>query len=179
MGLGAELTRGGGQVSVKDKEECQLTFHGKYLSFAKSEISYFQFDRNCKKRQMSPLCWISMTGANKSACSISSGWGSSHRLDDCIEEKSPPGILKKKIFFSTANNLGIWTHFITFKGCYRILSARAFIWAISQCSEKIVHVSKTRLKVPRRRRPRAFSKQFFQRPGPTWCRSTLATLSFR
>ena len=26
MGLGAELTRGGGQVSVKDKEECQLTF---------------------------------------------------------------------------------------------------------------------------------------------------------
>ena len=74
-------------------------FHAKYLSSAKSEISYFQFDRNCKKRQMSPLCCISMTGANKSVRSISSGWGSSHRLDDCIEEKSQSQISKKSYFF--------------------------------------------------------------------------------
>ena len=46
-------------------------FHAKYLSSAKSENSYFNFDRNCKKRQMSPLCCILTTGANKSACSIS------------------------------------------------------------------------------------------------------------
>ena len=48
--------------------------------------------------------------------------------------KIPSGNIQKKLFFSTANNLGIWKHFITFKGWFRILSARAFIWAISQCS---------------------------------------------
>ena len=52
----------------------------------------------------------------------------------CRLEKNSLREYSEKLFFSTANNLGIWKHFITFKGCFRILSARAFIWAISQCS---------------------------------------------